>query len=786
MPLHTKSKALFLADLKREVNLFLGAGFSVLAKNVRSEPIPLGNELRLQLIDHFELGDFSELNLPQIYALILSDRKEALRRFLIETYDVKSYDDRYHNLRKINAKFIYTTNIDNLCSKIFVPDGDGSGLTLHDRHLFGAPRSPERVANFIPLHGNIEHPDTDFLFTAGQMASAFASDRETWYVFQRELVSRPTFFMGYSMNDAGVLQAIHDSSAHGDFNRWMLLRKEKPAERAYFESLGFQVAIGEISDFLEEASNLAPAVRQKSDARHLIGAVPSVGAVAKRPVKSFFVGAEPEWSDAYSAQIAKRKINSKIINSVHSKRHCAVVGLPLSGKTTVLKQVAAALSDDMHCLYFDKISEPQSKIITSEIEGLDDVVVFVDNMIDSMRQIEFIMRQTSALFVCAEQSVYFDGVRLKAFGNKLDVHSATEIDTQEIQKIIETIPAEVRRWRTAPTAVSDELETGIEDGGIFLALSKAVYDESLMNRFKTKLREFEEKDREAFDVYIMACYVYRCRTIVSFDMMYMFLSNTKKDYSYAYEVASRISHFLAEVDLEIEEFQDQDYFSVRSGGLAEIALKQCRNSSFERMFARFHDAVPETVIADYPTFRRYAYNSDFVGRAFPNHRAGLRFFERLVRKTQNAYDYQHGAIYLSRKKQFSLAFDWIDTALNMSGARIFSIRNTHARILFEANMDVLTSDQDNETAKEGVSNSMKVLQGIIVDDSTRGYHLFTFCNQAIQYRDVSVDGPGEDWLREASVRLKDLISQAQKPGARESHNLFKYRRILRDVEDRLP
>lgn len=83
---------------------------------------------------------------------------------------------------------------------------------MHDLSMYGAPRQPSQVAQFIALHGNVRHEDADYLFTPGQISSAFASDRQTWYVFQRELQARPTFFVGYGMRDAGVLQALEPDS----------------------------------------------------------------------------------------------------------------------------------------------------------------------------------------------------------------------------------------------------------------------------------------------------------------------------------------------------------------------------------------------------------------------------------------------------------------------------------------------------------------------------------------------------------------------------------------------
>ena len=405
------------------------------------------------------------------------------------------------------------------------------------------------------------------------------------------------------------------------------------------------------------------------------------------------------------------------------------------------------------------------------------ILVFVDNLIDSRDSIDKVVNATNAQIVCAEDSMYFDSVSLKSIGTDLDVLSCSEVGLQDLQSIIESIPVDVRRWN--PDAY-DVIENDAGDLGLFESFRRHVFDEGLTDRFRVKLAEFEKRDREAFDVYIMACYVAACRTIVSFDMIYMFLDHPKKQHGDVYEVVSRIGSFLSEVDLA--EDTSQDHFSVRSGALARIALRECQPKSFGRVYDRFHSAVPTRVVVDYPVFRRYAYDNDFARRAYPRVADGLKFYERLVKSTENAYDYQHGAIYLSKLKNFSEAFSWIDTALSKSCGKVFSIRNTHARILFEANIDVARRDPSDRTALDGIRESMEVLQDIIVKDTKRYYHLLRISDQALQYAELIDDGDSVTWLKLAQTRLSAMVEQAAVSRSRESYNLRKYRSLLSVVK----
>jgi len=779
MTLQVEEVGLLKSDLGKNINLFLGAGFSTLAGSAVVESLPVGDGLKNLLISKFGLHSYSALDLPSLYAVLLSDRRDALRQYLEEVFTVTKFDSKYDSLRKLDIEFLYTTNIDDLPYLIFDSRPGDVSRVLHDTYLYGAPRQTGEAIQYITLHGSVRHEDADFLFTSGQISAAFASDRETWYVFQRELQARPTFFVGYGMRDAGVLQALHDSTQRVQPNRWILLREEEEGAVALYKSLGFHVLIGETDAFLDYISSITSSVGRESRPAQVerTGSIPSAALAAKRPIRSFFLGAEPEWSDAYSNQVVRRRINSAIKNSIYTGKHVAIVGLPLSGKTTILKQIAVELAAERTAIYLDRISEPQADKIAAEYADSEyPPIVFIDNLIDSRDAIAKLVTSIGAQIVSTEQSIYFDSVSLRSLSGNLDVHSCSEIGGQDLQNIIDSIPADIRRWRADELS---EIEVDVGDVGLFEAFRRHVFDENLVNRFRTKLAEFESRDPEAFDVYIMACYVAACRTIVSFDMIYMFIEHPQKQYGDVYDITNRIKSFLAEIDLPDD--PHQDYFSVRSGALARVALKECQARSFGRVFDRFHSAVPTRVIVDYISFRRYAYDNDFVRRAYPRVQDGLRFYERLVKDTENPYDYQHGAIYLSKLKSFPEAFSWIDNAMSKSKGRVFSIRNTHARILFEANIDVLKKDPSNRTALDGINQSMEVLEWCIDNDSRRSYHLLRFSDQALQYAEFMNDRNSLDWLSHSRNSLEKMVEQATVHRSRESYNLRKYRNLLSQV-----
>lgn len=401
--------------------------------------------------------------------------------------------------------------------------------------------------------------------------------------------------------------------------------------------------------------------------------------------------------------------------------------------------------------------------------------MIIDQFIDSRDGFNKVAAAGGFKFVVAESSVYFDSINVKRLAAPLTVVPCSEVDDSDLQRIIDAIPLDVKRFNVQDRNFKDETD----NRGLFEGLVAHVYDKELTARFRERLAEFEHRDQQAFDVYMMACYVNQCRTLVSYDMMHMFIGSP--DYVDGYRVADRIKQFIHEQDVD----PYQDHFSVRSSALARIAYKVSSRAAFGRVYRRFHQAISNLVIPDYKTFRKYAYDNDFAVKAFPDPKDGKAFYERLFSIADNPYDYQHGAVYMSKLKQHAVAFDWIDRALSKSGGRIFVIRNSHAVILFEANIDIYNANRNDHTALDGLRQSMDVLEKLIEQDNWRRYHLLRFADQAKKMAAIDLTDEVKRWLDSAASKLRSAVDEALRSGSRESYNTKKYQRLLRDIEQAL-
>lgn len=161
-------------------------------------------------------------------------------------------------------------------------------------------------------------------------------------------------------------------------------------------------------------------------------------------------------------------------------------------------------------------------------------------------------------------------------------------------------------------------------------------------------------------------------------------------------------------------------------------MRKVDAADLRNLLVQFHADVSPTKIPRYDIFRRMAYDANLTTRAFPKWQDGLDFYESCFTRDRSHSFKQQGAIYLSRKKQYSLAFKWIDEAMSIAGKRGASVRNTYAVILFNANFDKLS------TAPEIVATldeSMQILQKCYTDDLRKAYHAKVFADQAVKYAD---------------------------------------------------
>ena len=222
---------------KNGINLFMGAGFSTLAKDKEGRVLPVGSQLGKELANYFHKNP--NFSLPQLSTILESTVQKEYYEYLLSRFTVEYVDPLYNNIRKLNIKSIYTTNIDNLIYKIY---DNGWGKFLNNQYEEG-PSPDSNAINFLALHGSVISLPHRFVFDINSLANIYDDVPRIWNCLAREIEIRPTIFIGYSFSDSSVIQAITTQQRFQNIRKdiWVVLRKEDQQYAELYQSMGFKI-----------------------------------------------------------------------------------------------------------------------------------------------------------------------------------------------------------------------------------------------------------------------------------------------------------------------------------------------------------------------------------------------------------------------------------------------------------------------------------------------------------------------------------------------------------------
>lgn len=740
--------------LRKPINLFLGAGFSVLARNAAGKCLPTGNTLRDYLVGAFRRPDLKDLPLAKVRTIIEATRKDLLEGCLREVFSVASFDPAYSIIPKLKPAAIFTTNIDNLMPLLFKESDE---CYLNDIVKTGPAFANKTAVDFVPLHGSVVHSE-GFTFNPVKIASAFSSDPDRWHLLTQRLQKSSTIFCGYGLEDAGVLEALNPLTVAGreHQDKWLLVREQDGATEAYFSALGFNLIIGDtlgLLDWLRENApvqkkgfSTGPITKHPALQDHLI---PDPNSVPVRPIRDFYSGAPPTWEDIFSKRIFKTTHVRSVIDAILGSNNVVVLGMFASGKTTLMMQVAVEVPFDGIKLVCSSITIENAELMVHTLAGIR-ALIFLDDFAESVEVFNFFASQANVQVIGFERTYSFDVVSHLVSDNNLRIHDCTELTGEDLQGLYNAIPPELRKRRliVPPTAYDTP-------PSLFEVVETNMIASRIMQRFSGVLRELEQKSELEHDFLAFCCYVHECRTPVSFDMALAFLRDEIAGYKEVYDLVEKLnSLIISSYDMTVD--SEEDYFVPRSTIISNAVLHNIRAASFRRVLEKFQNRVSPLRIVRFDIFRRHGFDESFATKAFPAWQDGLRYYEMLVSKDPSPFLHQQAALYLARKHQYREAFRWIDRAIEMSGSKIPSIRNSHAVILFHANIG---ADTGSEIVSDTLKRSMDILADCYRYDKRKNYHAIRFSEQSLEYWKAYGDAAAKGYL---STSQKWLTEENQK------------------------
>ncbi|WP_419810603.1 SIR2 family protein [Bacterioplanoides sp.] len=746
-----QNKATFEACLKKGVNFFLGAGFSVLAES-KAGNLPVGGGLLDELRAKFP-GNSKAFDLARLCAVIATKDKQGLDSFLRERFKVASIDDAYYSIFNVSVRNIFTTNVDDLLENIY---STSKNAYLNNATMNGASFSDKKAIDLYHLHGSIHDYENKMLFGPLDMAGAFSNDPAKWLHFRNLMCKYPTIFWGYALQDAGTLQALSDVISDNNMkDSWVVLHPDyyDESEAEYYRSMGLKIIISDTEEFLGYIGSIGGNLNEsyvESDELVFFPeySIPSNTSVEHKAISDFYKGANPDWSYIYSSLIAVTGYYDDIRELMNNGKNVLITGGAATGKTTLLMQLSAHYEYDGAKMYIKDLSPEKARLLVSNISGRR-VLLFIDEFQSSLEALSILSKNKNVRYVIAERDyAYLSSSNYKFFSNNCEVIDVTNINREDAQKIYYKIPEDLRR----PRFKHEERDS------IFELIEKNCRYPDIKSRFDMVIRDLEKVDGRLVEMFLLICYMHRSRSVASMDVLISYFSG-RAEYVQIYELVNLLGSSVNDY-VGVMRKEEQDYFSIRSNLLADLINDKAPARHMSKMLTEFHVNVSKVSIPNYNVFKRKAYDAWIFERAFPDINDGCSLYDMIYSKSGSPFNIQQKALYLSRRKEHDLAFAEIDRAVAKGGSRNWAIKNSYAIIMFKANINRSKSDDVDKALIE----SMRVLEFCYSSDVRKTFHAMKYADQAIQYHAKYRNKVALQFLEKAKSWLAEEIEQTNRVG----------------------
>ncbi len=252
---------------------------------------------------------------------------------------------------------------------------------------------------------------------------------------------------------------------------------------------------------------------------------------------------------------------------------------------------------------------------------------------------------------------------------------------------------------------------------------------------------------------MLCAYMHVARVPLSMEVAYSYFD--EMTFTDVINMRKQLSDFLQEDDEEELATNNIDGYRPRSSIVADSILAYTSKALLAKVMWTVLKKVNSFTICNYRIFRKWAFDKVLVMKAFENWREGKEFYEEaFLYDNRNPYILQQGALYLSANRKYRDAFDWIDKAKTLTNDKQFSIRNSHAIILFDANYEVSGSE-----AEKQMDVSMAILHKCYSDDMRRTFHAKTYADQALRYLIKYHNNKAKAYLSQALEWLDEELKE---------------------------
>lgn len=745
---------MFRVALQKGINLFTGAGFSVLP-DADGNVLPIASDLCGEICERFSIASKYKDDLEKLSNIMEIRYKDEFQAYLREKFTVSSYNKRYDVLNSINLCSYITTNIDNIIQCVM---DHSERYSLFNVVEYGAKRGSSSLL-FIPLHGNVKDLNSNLYFGKNELANVDSDNKDLFDLMHGELLKAPTLFWGYGFHDSAVDRTITNLLQEGHQDIWILCEPGSP-NIDYFRDIGCHVIEGktsELIDWMEENCLVEqPSTSDPIDISSLKQYfIPSLNSLEVVTQDYYYGKGVTHWFCILSGYAYQTKNVNLLYNDILKYKNVITVGIPFSGKTTAMMQIAAKTQADIK-LILSNISVEEVQRIINLLYG-HQVFAFLDSCCDDVSVTKLLMQQPNFTVLGLTDDYAFESSKHLLDDVRYHRADITELDREEAQGIYNKIPLSLRKHSKLEYKKTEE-----EKYSIFEFINSNVKNVLSQHQVRKLLERVKSNSETTFQIIALSTYLTCNKSCLNTDVLCSFFETT--DYGVLKKYTDTAKGYLREIDVSFsQDINNQDYYELRSNLFAHLAYDEFRKhfkNDFSGIVSKFILNVSPYKIFQRHIFRRSGYDAKLFSELFG--KDAYKLYEYIYRFDDSAYTLQQQALCKAYLGDFQGAFSDIDRALCKNRSN-FSIKNSHAIILFEAN-----KGKKSPIAEEGMAKAMSTLRECFYSDKRKVYHAQKFADFALY---LSKEWGISDYLEDAQTWLEQIVTSGESQSGRTKNLL---------------
>lgn len=741
------NRNIFFDKLKTGINLFTGAGFSVL-ESPSGNRLPTADALCEDICKRFDVDTKIAKDLEKVSSILKRNCKTEFQEYLRGKYIVQDYNELYDVLNKINISTIITTNIDNL---IYAIMDKSSRYYLNSVSYYGPTKKDGYSIEYIPLHGDVLDRESELYFGKFELCNVANQKKGLFSMMESALLRKPTLFWGYGFHDGSVSEVMDRILNDSRQDVWIQLMPGSP-DISYFRLLGWNVIIGDTESLLKEIdmelndSKNDFCVEGKAETEFWKKySIPSMNQVESLPVNDFYKEGKTHWYYALAEKAYLTQCVSSVIDALLGNKNVIVVGIPLGGKTMLLMQVACKIEKPTY--FIEDLNVAKAKLLCNNaLKEKREFIILVDNCSEDMIAYKMLADCPNIRTVATSDDFMYEAskhILEKVTYKKIII---PDIEINEARRIFSNIPIDLR---------NEEFKYKQNDNdkySILELISANVKDVITNRKIEQSLARVKSNNQEAFDLILLTAYLIYNKSALTTDVIIGYFNVS--DIEAIKHKIEIVQSYLSDLNISIDEDpEDQDYYTLRSAMFAKythnVASSKFKDD-YGRVIKKFiHEISPCHIYKNY-VFKRTAYDADLFYNIFSTQ--GDTVYKEVFKNDSSAYTLQQWALYKAKSKRFSEAFSDIDKAIHMQPNN-FSIKNARAIILFEANRNKATPE-----AKAALQEAMCILDECYKSDKRKIYHAQKYAEFALLF----LEQYGENiYIEQAYSWIKELIENEE-------------------------